>query len=254
MARPEDAHLTTEHRARLYRRYLSALYEESNPIGGSEYHRRLTTLRDLLLPLLPQDRDAQIADLGCGIGSAVEMLIAQGYRNVQGVDASEEQVMAARRRNLPVAHENIFEFLAAHRGVFDVLLALDVIEHLSRGELLEFLDLVVVALRPKGRLIVKTANANAPTASRMRFKDLTHELIFTEQSLRMAFSVTGLRPVAIYGERPRPASIAGLARGVLAAITRRLWRLFLIAELGREGLRIPVEFNLIAIAEKPPLT
>jgi len=240
------------YRARVYPRYFSTAYGGDNPVGGPEREQRLRTLEDQLLRWLPADRDARIVDLGCGIGYAVEMLLRRGYRYVQGIDLSEEQVSVARARGLPVTQSDVFDYLRPYREHFDAVLALDVIEHLDRDELVRFLDLVAAALKPRGRLVVKTPNANAPTAARARFRDLTHELIFTEHSLEMAFAAAGLWPLAILAEQIRPASMAGLGRWVLGGITRFLWRLLLVGELGREALRIPVTFNLIGVAEKPP--
>ncbi|MDQ7842946.1 MAG: methyltransferase domain-containing protein [Armatimonadota bacterium] len=239
------------YRERIYRRYFSSSYGEDNPLHGAAYEARLTALRDHLLRWIPAHRDSRIVDLGCGIGYAVDMLARQGYRQVEGIDVSEEQVALAQARGLPVRKADAFDFLAPRREQFDAILALDVIEHFDRDELLRFLDLVAAALKPGGRVIVKTPNANAPTAARARFRDLTHELIFTEHSLRTGFAVAGLRTLSVFGERIRPATTAGLIRWLLGSVTRLAWRLLLIGELGREALRIPVEFNLIAVAEKP---
>jgi len=239
------------YRTRLYQRYFTASYGLDNPADEFGRQRRLDTLKDLLLRWLPAERSARIVDLGCGTGYAVEMLIRNGYTHVEGVDASQEQVAVAEARGLPVVQEDMFRYLPGRHEQFDAVLALDLIEHLDRDELLEFLELAREALRPGGRLIVRTPNANAPTALRMRFRDLTHEIIFTEHSLRMAFLAAGLRPVVLQGERIGAGTILGFGRWLLGSITRFVWRLFLIGGLGREALRIPVEHNLIGVAERP---
>jgi SAM-dependent methyltransferase len=238
-------------RRRLYRTYYSASYGMANPTDDTGFQRRVLTLRQLLLPWLPRDREARIVDVGCGIGYAVAMLIQAGYSHVEGVDLSDEQVQVALRRGLPVRQADAFAYLAGHRETLDAVLALDFIEHLTRDELMAFLDLVRDALRPGGRLIVKTPNANAPTAARSLFRDLTHEWIFTEHSLHMALAAGGLRPLAIWGERVRPGGVPGALRCALGAVTRTVWRLFLVGELGWEAVGIPLEFNLLAVAEKP---
>jgi SAM-dependent methyltransferase len=239
------------YRGRFYAGYFSTHYSAGVQTNDAFFRRASYTLRRLLLPFLPADRSARILDAGCGVGYALTMLMSAGYRDVCGIDVSPDQVAVARTRGLPVQQADVFEFLQDRRGDYDAILALDLIEHLDRDELLRFLDLVVRALRPRGRLIVKTPNANSIIASRMRFKDMTHELIFSDSSLRQAFRTCGLNPVHIAGEPFYPVGVAGWVRWILAACIHGAWRLCLFAELGREGAHVPVAFNLIGVAERP---
>lgn len=217
---------------------------------AASYASNARVLRQVLLPHLPEDRSAVILDAACGIGYAVGMLEDSGYSNVHGVDLSREQVEVAQAHGLPVEIGDAFDVLSRRASQFDVVLALDFIEHLERDELLQFLDLVRDALRPGGRIVVKTPNANSLIGLRARYRDLTHELVFTEQSLRQALLTCGLRPVTITGERYRPFTVKGWIRWLPAWIGRLAWKAYLIAELSEEGFGIPTEYNLLAVAER----
>jgi 2-polyprenyl-3-methyl-5-hydroxy-6-metoxy-1,4-benzoquinol methylase len=244
----EDA--PRDFRARLYEHYFTRHYGTVNRADDASYESSGRALRQFLLPHLPTEDSASILDVACGIGYAVEMLQKAGFRAVAGIDLSPEQVEVARERGLPVEQADVFSYLAAHVAQFDVVLALDFVEHLDRDELLTFFDLVRGSLREGGRIILKTANASSLLGLRMRHVDLTHELAFTEQSLKSAFLTCGLRPIVITGERFLPFTVKGWIRWPIARLGRALWKAYLVAELGEEGLGISTEFNLVAVAER----
>ena len=242
--------MTKPFRERIYASYFTNQYSSVNRIDDTAYETVGRVLRELLVPYLPAGKDAEIVDVACGTGYAVHALQAAGYTRVRGIDLSPEQVEIARARGLPVERGDLFPYLEARPQSLDVVIALDILEHLDRDELLRFFDLCREALRPGGRLIAKTANANSLLASRFRYLDFTHEIIFTERSLRAAFLASGLHPVWIGGEKIRPFTLAAWIRWVVAATGRALWRTYLISELGREAVGIPLEFCLIGVAER----
>jgi 2-polyprenyl-3-methyl-5-hydroxy-6-metoxy-1,4-benzoquinol methylase len=240
------------YRSRLYAEYFSSSgYDRSNPADDEGFRSHGRVLRQIILPHLPAKRDAAIVDVACGIGYTVEILQHEGYTNVRGLDLSPAQVSRATARGLPVAEADAFAFLGGVRDELDVILAFDFIEHLDRDELFAFLDAVRVALRPGGRLIVKTPNASCLFGSRSRYVDLTHEIVFTEKSLRAAFAASDLLPLVVAGERIRPFTLGGWVRWAPAKAVRLAWKAYLIAELAGEGFSIPTEFNLVGVAERP---
>lgn len=242
--------MTKPFRERAYASYFTHQYSSVNRVDDAAYRDHGRVLRDLLVPYLPANRDAQIVDVACGTGYAVHALQTAGYTRVRGIDLSPEQVEIARGRGLPVEHGDLFPYLEARPQSLDAVIALDILEHLDRDELLRFFDLCRESLRPGGRLIAKTANANSLLGPRFRYLDFTHEIIFTERSLRAAFLASGLHPIWIGGDRIKPFTLAAWIRLAFAATGRALWRVYLISELGREAVDIPLEFCLIGVAER----
>ena len=112
------------------------------------------------------------------------------------------------------------------------------------------LDIANKALRPEGIFICAVPNANSPFATRLRYIDLTHELSFTEESLREIFEVTNFRVFHIGGEKVKPRTIKAVIRYVMSAFLKFVWKLFMIAELGRPAARLSLEYKLIAAARK----
>ncbi len=109
-------------------------------------HWWLTARRNIVLDWIQQryrDRhDLEILDAGCGTGVTLQELSLLGTAN--GVDISDEALQFCRKRGLVnVQHADILDLpFPAHR--FDVVTALDVIEHLDDD---------VAALREFGRVL-----------------------------------------------------------------------------------------------------
>jgi 2-polyprenyl-3-methyl-5-hydroxy-6-metoxy-1,4-benzoquinol methylase len=85
--------------------------------------------RHYLRGWLPQDLDAPILEVACGGGRLLHTLRSWGYRNLQGVDLSPEQIALSRQVIPPdqVHEADAIAFLEAHPTCFDLILGLDLI-------------------------------------------------------------------------------------------------------------------------------
>ena len=147
---------------------------------------------------VPPDRDARIVDLGCGDGVLLHFLLEAGYRHVSGIDVSDEQIARAHGLGLFEARRgDIDTFLAsADDRSLDVVLLIDVLEHLTREELFAVLDGVARVLSPGGVCIAHVPNAEGLYGMRVRYGDLTHEQAFTARSMSQAFATVGFQSTA----------------------------------------------------------
>jgi 2-polyprenyl-6-hydroxyphenyl methylase/3-demethylubiquinone-9 3-methyltransferase len=106
----------------------------------------------------------RIVDVGCGGGLVTEPLARLGS-TVTGLDAAEETILAAMAhagaQGLEIAYAQGFaEDLAAERpGGFDVVLALEIIEHVA--DVAAFLAAIAALARPGGLVITSTINRTA---------------------------------------------------------------------------------------------
>lgn len=240
-------------RERLYRRYLSAgpttppyARPEDAPGGLTDM------LRKVVREHFPPSRDAVILDLGCGHGLLIHAARAAGYRNVQGVDSAPEQVAFARRLGIEGVREG--EALAT-LGTLpadsqDAIVCFDVLEHLSDDELVALMDGVRRALKPGGRWIIHTANAESPFFGRVRYGDLTHRRAFTRTSLRQVLGASGFADVRCYEDAPVPGRPGGTVRWILWHMLRLFLMLPLLAESGADARRAILSQNLLAVAVK----
>jgi SAM-dependent methyltransferase len=213
------------------------------------YHR-------LLAPSLESvPTESRILDIGCGQGLLVYALNSFGYKNVQGIDLSEQQVAVGQKHGLPchaVSREYLFDLARTAPATFDLIFLMDVLEHLDKAEQLRALTAISDLLVPGGRLILSVPNANASFGLRWRYIDWTHETAFTEHSLEFILlnsNFTDLkflpyefitRPRFFFV--PRPSTMPW----ILQNFFRFFRRLEAVGEMGVEqGRNVPLSLNLL---------
>jgi SAM-dependent methyltransferase len=186
---------------------------------------------------LPPDPGAPVLDLGCGDGKLLAFFGGQGLREVVGVDRSPEQVERSRRLapGAEVLLGDVGEVLRQRPGHFAAIYCIDVLEHLTRDELLETLRLIFAALSPGGALIAQVPNADSPFHGAIRWGDLTHELAFTPEVLRHLFAATGFGRCDFREAGPVAKDWKGVVRVGLWKLLRLALRAWNTVEIGSAG-------------------
>jgi SAM-dependent methyltransferase len=223
------------YRARIYERYASrggSPVLAFDPKGAARWGR---VYDDYLAGWLPQAKGAAIADVACGAGSLLHFFKCRGFSNLFGVDVSGEQVEIARQVVPGVVRGDLFEFLADRPDAFDLITGLDVIEHLSKEEVLRLLDGCWRSLRPGGRLILQTPNADSPFFAAVRYADFTHEVCFTPGSLGWLLGLCGFGDVRARECGPRPRGLRSFGRFVLWKCLRLGIQFWNLVETGSPG-------------------
>jgi len=206
---------------------------------------------------LPLNPDSAVLDVGCGMGFALESLRQLGYLHLEGFDTDKNQVALAQKGGLPVVWaENPLSFLAERAGSKDLILCLDVLEHVPKTGQLAFASAIRQALKPGGRVILTVPNASSALASRWRYIDFTHETSFTEHSIDFLLFNSGFSKISVFasefGVRPKWVFLPRKSTLLWALFQfYRLWRRGeMIAELGPEqGRAIPLSLNLLVVAD-----
>ncbi|HJT26789.1 MAG TPA: methyltransferase domain-containing protein [Pyrinomonadaceae bacterium] len=96
------------------------------------------------------DRRPRILDVGCGTGA--NLLMLSKYGDAEGVDVSEDALAFCRERGLENVKLGAAEELPYDNGTFDLVTALDVVEHLDDD--LAGLREMRRVLRPGGRVLL----------------------------------------------------------------------------------------------------
>ena len=220
----------SEYRNVLYSQYNSTLYGSNSSdltVSSESYDNDY-------LALLPQDKGIAILDIGCGMGQFLYYLKTRGYQNIQGVDHSAEQVDLCLEAGLPVELiSDLFEYLRNHQSAFDAISMNDVLEHFTKDEIIQLLSLISKCLRDDGSFILRVPNSSGILGSHGRYLDFTHEVGFTESSLRQVLQVSGFNTIEIrdntapFGFKPKR-----FLRWVLFKLWRSLQNFILLIEAG----------------------
>jgi len=156
-----------------------------------------------IAPLLPATA-SRVLEIGCGAGATLAWLKKTRYPDAHttGVEGFPSMEAILRRNADEVLIANLEQPLPP-LGRYDLILALDVLEHLSQPQAV--LDALVERLAPGGSVIVSVPNvAHVAVAAdllfRRRFRyveegilDATHLRFFTEESALALMRNAGLR-------------------------------------------------------------
>ena len=196
---------------------------------------------------LPGDPGSRIADVGCGGGQLLGAFRIMGYRTLAGVDISEQQVARAQEAGFAVEAGDAIGYLRRHEGEFDLVTAIDIAEHLTKDELMEFLERAYAALRPGGRLILQMPNPNSPFGMRIRYGDLTHEVGLSPDCAERLLGLLGFEALESREAGPVPGwkSPSGSLRWVLWQLVRLAFSAFDLIETGGRGIGVFTRVYLV---------
>ena len=219
--------------SKVYDSYISRGFGEVHGFSPREYQLYFRYFSKNYDRYMPQAKDAVILDVGCGGGDFLYYLRKRGYTNCQGIDFSDECVDLCKRNSLTAQRADAFEYLSSKAGCFDAIVSNDVLEHLDKDQGFRLVELCWQALKEDGVLIIKVPNTACPVVgSRARYSDITHEMGFTDHSLRTLLLTCGFTEVHIFGPdiyvtRNPLANIAGKTLFyVVTAMFRVLYYLY----------------------------
>ena len=136
---------------------------------------------------LPDRSNSRILDIGCGQGHLLSYLWRKGFRILTGIDSSFNQIQTSKKylpNEINLLNCDAIEYLNNSKIKFDVILLFDVIEHIKKDDLKGFITAIYKSLQPGGKLIVRTPNMANVLGTYSRYLDMTHEIGFTEYSLK----------------------------------------------------------------------
>lgn len=234
------------YRERIYEDYTSVMQREASVFNQGKATTSHKAYATFLKEWLPDDKNARILDIGCGGGGLLSFFKTCGYKNLQGVDRSPQQVALARQVLENVAEIDAFKFLEMHKGEYDLVTGLDIVEHFQKDEALRFLDACHLVLRRGGRLILQTPNAESLWGAKIRYDDFTHEVAFTPHSLSGLLSLAGFSNVKFREAGPVVHGLISLCRFLVWKIIWAVLAFWNLAETGNIGSGIYTRVFLIS--------
>lgn len=132
--------------------------------------------------LIGESPKVTILELGCGEGYGT-LLLAEHSHNVTGVDFDAESITWAQanlnfKKNIIFKHD---DFVGKTYGKFDVVVSLDVLEHIPDGDI--FFETVTNNLKADGYSIIGTPNITASKYA-SQVSRMSHVNLFSAERLR----------------------------------------------------------------------
>jgi 2-polyprenyl-3-methyl-5-hydroxy-6-metoxy-1,4-benzoquinol methylase len=213
-------------RDRLYQAYAS------QHAGRGDGEATALIYRRDIRPLLPHRADGPVVDIGCGQGQLVKLMAADGYQ-AYGVDISAEQVAIAHAAGLDCVRQGHYrDTLTEFRSQLAGVTATDLLEHLTKDEVLDTFDRVATALAPGGVFIARVPNAVSPLGGHIRYGDFTHESWFTARSVRQLAAAARFNSVFVQSCPPVAHGLMSTARAAAWKPVSALFKFALAAETG----------------------
>ena len=240
----------SDYRQRFYLKYVSTFKNvQGNTEQGSSHSFRAYCdfkYAPYFRELKPEDA---ILEAGCGSGEMLEFLSGKGFRNLHGIDVSEEQIMIAVEKRLPAQQADVFAFLEHRRETFRAIVARDFVEHFTKEEVLRLFRLFFQALDGGGMLLLQTPNGQGLFSSQVIYSDLTHCTIFTPESLGQVLRLSGFEDIRFGETGPVPRNWNGRIRLLLWNGIKRAANFIRLVEAGKRQ-NIWTE-NVICVCRKP---
>ncbi|MEW6664124.1 MAG: class I SAM-dependent methyltransferase [Thermodesulfobacteriota bacterium] len=234
-----------------HEKYVTTAYGKVNSPAPKALEYWCKSYHSIYSRRIPAKKDIAILDIGCGMGQLLHYLQTEGYTNLTGIDISPEQIELCKQI-LPQPRPRLvaidaFTFLPKSSSAYDLIFMNDVIEHIPLENLCNFLSLCGRALKPDGKIIIRTNDMSNPLNLRSRYQTITHLIGFTEESMSELLEINNYRVEAIIHEYPYLPGKVGVLRTSMTKALSAVLNLLL------KGLGLPkarLSYSLIVIAAK----
>jgi 2-polyprenyl-3-methyl-5-hydroxy-6-metoxy-1,4-benzoquinol methylase len=137
---------------------------------------------------------SRVLEIGPGRGELVSYLNGLGITDIDVVDNDQSilDLVRGRCRIANALRADTLEDAAPHLGAYDVVFAVQVLEHIPVTASPAFLRILDQHLKKSGQLIFVVPNGGNPLSIIERYWDLQHQTAFTENSLKALPNFCGL--------------------------------------------------------------
>ncbi len=177
------------------------------------------------------------------------------YENAEVAEYSVADVDRNGLNDLSVQFPNITTVLLdsegappSRDGIFDIIVAVDVWEHLSFDAALNYTVWAYERLAPEGLLVLQVPNWGCPVTPLTFFGDLTHRLMFNEKSIRQLLRAASVPDYQVSVLPRRTPGWLGSIRDALGVMFGWVFRLAFVF-FGSPRLKI-FSADLIALVHK----
>lgn len=238
-------------RIELYKQYISTFKKYISIENAKSIQSENKVFRKRYIPLLKDfNNDAAIIDLGCGSGNILQSLKDAGFVNLFGIDISEQQIEKVLSKRINARKISIFDFIETNKNKFDIIFALDFVEHFQKKELLKLFSGIYNMMSDNSILIIRTPNGDGLFPNQRIYGDLTHLTIFSQNSLIQILRIVDFTEIKFYGTGPVSKNIIGFIRLILWKLITVIVKVIRLVETGNYETILTQEFICVARKKK----
>lgn len=221
---------------KFYKKYNST--HAGKDINNYNFKKNYIIFNSYFKKFLPKDKNKKILDLGCGDGSFISWLNSINFKNIEGVDISQEQVELAKKNKIKnIVLLDAKEYLKNNINKFDMIFARDFLEHFTKKEVIVILNLINKSLKKDGILVIQTVNAENIFWGRLRHGDFTHDLAFTSKSIKQLLKNNNFKEIKIFSQRPIIHGFKSFVRYLFWILFELIFKFYILVETGSfEGI------------------
>lgn len=148
-----------------------------------------------------KDVTQRVLEIGCASGSLLKVLQEKGFALVKGIDIDPKLTSHGREAlGVNIQNADWSSFVSTEVETYDLIIALDVIEHISPKAIEDVLRNTRERLSSRGKLILRMPNPACPFVLSTFCGDLTHKLLMTAGLLEYLLKKSGFNGVITYKE------------------------------------------------------
>ncbi len=243
--------LLKKYQIQVFGKYISSGHFEGNTnLSSMKIMKEFNGFDKNILPYLPEEKKAFILEIGFGTGIFLKYLLERGFSNFEGIEVGKEQFEFTRSNitNKVVLITDTLNFLDKKQNTYDVILMLDVLEHIPKQEVIEYLYQIKNSLKSNGKFIFRVPNGSNPFNVEILYDDFTHETVFSKKSIIQIAKIAGFSEVLVSGAVEEDISFHGKITNVIQRIIFLFLKLFI--QLQRLDCHSPLNKNLIGVIKK----
>ena len=244
----------------IYKNYASLIYapDKRRSEADNEYKRNHSWNLKYVFSHLKGLKRNDGLDVGCGLGQNLYSMEHFGFRNVIGIDISDECIDFCKKKKFNVKKISAESHLEKNQNKYDLITIYHVVEHINKKEIIEMVNQMYKSLRKGGYLVINIPNGNnSISGMHDRYVDITHEILYTPESMREMLTLSGFDTNKIlineevaytpYSENIVQSVVKSILLPILTFIVDMIWNVFFISQGSSPRKNRPV---LLSISRK----
>jgi len=203
----------------------------------AEFERLSKFYKFFFKEFMPKDKTSSIIDLPCGHGNILHFLKKEGFTNCKGYDIDKGRVEISRSLGFNAELSNALLQIKEFDNNLQVIFSLDFLEHIDKADALNYIQDCYKALKPGGRLIVRTPVTDSIRGGLDLFNDFTHKWAVNSSVLIAIFKQAGFKNVILKDERPQPYKFINLIRLIVFNVFKTITNFYYLC-LGFSRIKV----------------